>query len=272
MPTEQRNILSGNQESLFKRPYIWAITVTITLLNFLITYNLQKINSHYLHFFFIDLLTTYLVIAFYAFGIRILNRRLPLNKDFVKRIIYQLSFHTLSVMIFNIMLNELFDHLFFNGTRLSLSFNFYTKDTFLALIFVLFFHTIYFGLFLFSNQNNINLKPDFSIKVVDGMTFKIIRTQEIILIYALFGNTYVIDNNYKKYTSNKSLKELEEKMSNDHFRANRKFIISKSSIHSYKSSINGKIELTIKTKDSDDFAEIITISRDKASSFRSWVK
>ncbi len=261
----------GSQELLFKRPYIWAITITITLLNFLITYNLQNINWQYAYYFSIDVLTTYLVIEFYAFGIGVLNKRLPLNKDLIKRIIYQLSFHTLSVIIFNIILNELFDHLFFKGTRLSLSFNFYTKDIFLALIFVLFFHVLYFGLYFMSNQNFKGIKSD-TIKVIDGMAFKLIKISDIILIYTLFGNTYVIDTHYKKYTSDVTLKDLEKKLSNEYFRANRKFIVSKDAVHSYKSSTNGKIELTIVIKDLFDLPEVIIISRDRASSFRSWIK
>ncbi|MDN5214141.1 LytTR family DNA-binding domain-containing protein [Fulvivirgaceae bacterium BMA12] len=272
---ESGRVVKINQDLLFKRPYIWIVTLSITSLNFLITYNFQNINIQYVYYYLVDILTTYLIIEFYAYGVRFLNKKIPLNKDFVKRLTYQFTLHTLTVVIFTILLNELLDHIFFGGKRLSLSFVFYTKDTFVALLFILLFHAVYFGLFLVSERQNpgsVGTIPEVKIKVRDAFTFKLLSTTEIIAVYSLFGNTYVIDINFKKFSSELTLKEFEEKLNENFFRANRKFIISKTIIDSYKSASNGKIDVTIKTKATGELSKTITVSRDKASLFRTWLK
>lgn len=267
--------LKKSQDLLFKRPYIWLITLSITSLNFLITYDLQKIDAQYLYYYLVDFLTTYLIIEFYALGIRFLNKRTPIDKDFIKRVTYQLTLHTLSVIFFSVLLNEIFDYFFFNGTRLSLSFIFYTKDTFVALVFVLFFHVIYFALFFMSNKENLEslkIVPEVKIKVADAFAFKFLNQKEILLVYSLFGVTYVINKYYNRFTSELTLKKIEEILKEGFFRANRKSIISKEIIDSYKSSTNGKIDVFLKEDRVVDMPKKITISRDKAAAFRSWLE
>ncbi|TMU56102.1 LytTR family DNA-binding domain-containing protein [Flagellimonas algicola] len=263
-----------NQNLLFKRPYIWIVTVSVTSLNFLITYNFQNMDVQHIYYYLVDVLTTYLIIEFYALGIRWLNRKMPLNKDFVKRVTYQLTLHTLSVIIFTILLNELLDHLFFEGQRLSLSFVFYTKDTLVALLFILLLHMVYFGLFLLSNKQNqesLNIAPDARIKVKDAFTFKLLNQKEIIAAYSLLGITYVVDSHYNKFSSELTLKEMEGLLDNRFFRANRKFILSKAIIDAFESGSYGKIEVTLKTHDIVDLPQTIVVSRDKASPFRTWI-
>lgn len=269
----RRNRVLKNQEVLFKKSYMWIITITVNSLNFLITYDLGQAHWGYVYYYLLDILTTYIVLEFYAFGIRILNKKLPLNGDFTKRLLYQLTLHTLSVMIFNILLNEFFDYIFFDSERLSLSLSFYTGDTALALVFLLLLHAIYFTLFLVYNQKNKSLLlTGQKIKVIDGMNFKFLVASDIVAIYILHGNTYVIDTSFKKYISNQPLREFEEKFNDDYFRINRKFILSKQIIDSYKSIENGKIEVSLKNKKIDDLMGSIIVSRDRASSFRSWIK
>lgn len=271
---ESKEGLKWGQDLLFKRPYLWIITISITSLNFLITYDLQKIDSQYIYYFLVDILTTYLIIEFYALGIRVLNKNIPLNKDFIKRITYQLTLHTLSVIFFSVAINELFDFIFFESERLSLSFLFYTKDTFVALVFVLFFHVIYFALFFMSNQENLEslkIVPEVKIKVTDAFAHKLLSPKDIAVVYSLFGVTYVVNTDSNRFTSELSLKEFEEMLNENFFRANRKFIISKEVIDLYKSSVNGKINVTLRIKNLPDLAEEIIVSRDKASSFRSWL-
>lgn len=269
-----RKELRRSQDLLFKRPYLWIITISITSLNFLITYDFQKIDSQYIYYYLVDILTTYLIIEFYAFGIRILNKKAPLNQDFIKRVTYQLTLHTLSVILFSVILNELFDFVFFEGERLSLSFVFYTKDTFVALVFVLFFHVIYFALFFMSNRENLEslkIVPEVKIRVTDAFALRLLSPKEIVAVYSLFGSTYVVDQHYNRFTTELTLKELEEKLDKNFFRANRKFIISKDIIVSYKSSVNGKIDVALKINKVADLSREITVSRDKASSFRKWI-
>lgn len=263
-----------SQDLLFGSKYIWIIIFSITSLNFLITYNFQNLSINYIYFYLVDLLTTYLIYKFYALGIHFLNKKVPLEQDFIKRVTYQLTLHTLSVIVFSILLNEFFDYLFFNSERLSLSLNFYTKDTLVALVFIYFFHILYFALFLLFNKQNVeslNLKLDAKIKVANGDKFKALSLYNVIYVYSEFGITYVIDSDFIKYTSSLTLKEFESMLDESFFRANRKIIISRNIIDSYKSSTNGKVEIILKENTTQEFLHPIIISRDKASSFRLWL-
>ncbi|MCL6266339.1 LytTR family DNA-binding domain-containing protein [Flagellimonas myxillae] len=269
-----REATKTNQDLLFKRPYIWIVTLSVTSLNFLITYNFENLDVQHIYYYLVDVLTTYLCIEFYAMGIHWMNKRVPLYKDFVKRVTFQLTLHTLSVIICTLLLNELFDHLFFEGQRLSLSFVFYTKDTLVALLFILLLHMIYFGLFLLSNKQNqesLHLAPDTRIKLKDAFTFKLLDQKEIIGVYSLLGITYVVDTGYNKFSSELTLKEMEALLGNRFFRANRKFILSKTIIDAFESGSYGKIEVSLKTHNIVDLPQKIVVSRDKAAQFRTWI-
>nr|WP_299485350.1 LytTR family DNA-binding domain-containing protein [uncultured Allomuricauda sp.] len=268
---KKKNKVLGTQELLFRKPYIWLITVSITTLNFLITYDLENIGIRYLYYYLLDVITTYMIIEFYAQGIRVLNSKVPLHEDFVKRVTYQFTIHTLSVVVFSILLNVLLDHIFFNGERLSLSFNFYTQDTVLALVFILFFHCLYFGLYLLSTQKTRREETAPQVKVIQGMSFKLLDLTEILCVYTFLGTTYVINNNYKKFVLEKTLGEFEELGSNRFFRANRQYIVSLAIIDSYKSADNGKVEVFLDANGIEDLSKSIFVSRSKASSFRAWI-
>ncbi|UOY05900.1 LytTR family transcriptional regulator DNA-binding domain-containing protein [Muricauda sp. SCSIO 64092] len=264
--------VSGAQELLFKWPYIGLITISITTLNFLITYNLRNTTVQYLSFYVIDLVATYLIIEFYAFGIHVLNKRAPLGDNFVKRVTYQFTAHTLSVVIFSILINELLDAIFFQGERLSLSFDFYTQDTVVALVFILLFHCIYLGLYLLSAKSVFLEGEPKKIKVFQGMAHKLVGFNDVICVYTQLGNTYVVDSNYNSFVSEKTLGEFEELVSQRFFRANRQFLVTMAIIDSYKSAGNGKVEVFLKANGIGDLNKSIYVSRSKASSFRSWLK
>ena len=264
-----------SQELLFKAPYIWWITLTITTFNFLISYNLKKTEALYTLYFIFDFIITYLSIAFYAFGIKLLNTRIPLETNFVKRVLYQFTLHTLAVITFNILLNELFDIIFFSGELLSLSFAYYTRDVPLAILFIMLLHAIYFALYLMSNRDENHgskIMSDLKIQVTHGTSFVLLSSDEILCIYSQFGVTHIVNNELKKYTSDKTLKDFEKKMTSDFFRANRQVIISKHAIKSYKSSSFGKVQVHLKPLNVSDFDETLFVSKDKASSFRSWLR
>ena len=271
----EKKIQTGSQDLLFRKPYIGLITFTITFLNFLITYNLRNIELVYAAYFGADLVITYLTVLFYAFGIRILDKKVPLEKDFIKRVMYQFTLHTISVVIINVLLNELFDNIFFGGGLLSLSFGYYTQDVPLAVVFILLFHSVYFAMYLMSErekqQHSTNLSNK-RIKVLDGNTNILISLDKIHCIYSEYGGTFVITNDHNKYSTEKTLKDFEEVLPQNFYRANRQMIISLFAIDSYQSSTYGKIEVMLKPMKPLQVSETIFISRDKASSFRSWFR
>ncbi len=269
---QRKQDVSEAQELLFKWPYVGLITFSITTLNFLITYNLQGATVQYVYFYIIDLVTTYLIIKFYAYGIQILNGKAPLHGDFVKRVTYQFTLHTLGVVIFSILINEFLDHIFFKGERLSLSFQFYTQDTVLALVFTLLFHCLYLGLYLLSAKKPPQEEGIKKIKVFQGMAHKLVDLNDIVCIYTSLGNTYVVDGHCNRFVSEKTLGEFEELVSQRFFRANRQFLVTLAIIDSYKSVANGKVEISLNANSIGDLDRSIYVSRSKASSFRSWLK
>lgn len=269
---QRKQDVSEAQELLFKWPYVGLITFSITTLNFLITYNLRSATFLYVYFYIIDLVTTYLIIKFYAYGMQVLNKKVPLHGDFTKRVTYQFTLHTLSVVIFSILINEFLDNLFFKGERLSLSFQFYTQDTVLALVFTLLFHCLYLGLYLLSVKKPPMEEGIKKIKVFQGMAHKLVDLNDIICIYTSLGNTYVVDSHYNRFVSEKTLGEFEELVSQRFFRANRQFLVTMAVIDSYKSAGNGKVEIFLDAKSIGDLNRSIYVSRSKASSFRSWLK
>ena len=251
----------------------WFAVVLLNVLNFLITYNLKSIDAQYLLYFIIDLAITYLVFEFFVFGIKFLDTMAPLHKNLLIRIEYQFIIHSILVLLFDILVNELFDYIFFNSQKLSLSLTFYTKDMLLALFLILFLQILYFGLFFMSKYLNSIASKEKQINVLSGGTeFKLVNLEAIVCIYSSFNNTYIIDKNFRQYNSSKKLKDFEKQMDSHFFRANRQFIISKDILDSYKSSDYGKIEISLKEIGIKDLPNTITISRDKASLFRAWIK
>lgn len=251
----------------------WLTVVLINVLNFLITYNIKAIDSEYLLYFILDLAITYLVFEFFIFGIKFLDRKVPLHKNLLIRIEYQFIIHSFLVLVFDMLINELFDYIFFNSQKLSLSFTFYTQDMLLALFLILFLQILYFGLFFMSKYlNSITLKQRQISVLSGGAEVKLVNLEEIICVYSAFGNTYIIDKDFKKYNSTKKLKDFEKESNTHLFRANRQFIISKEILDTYKSSDYGKIEISLKDEGITDLSNTITISRDKASLFRAWIK
>lgn len=251
----------------------WLAVVLLAVLNFLITYSLKSMNSKYFMYFITDLAITYLVFEFFIFGIKFLDKKTPLHKNLLIRIEYQFIIHSLLVLIFDILINELFDFIFFNSQKLSLSLTFYTQDMLLALFLILFLQVLYFGLFFMSNYLNSRALKQKKISVLSGGTeFKLVNLEEVICIYSSFGNTYIIDKNFKKYSSTKKLKDFEDESNAHFFKANRQFIISKDILGSYRSADYGKVEISLKEIELVDLPNTITISRDKASLFRAWIK
>ncbi len=93
--------------------------------------------------------------------------------------------------------------------------------------------------------------------------------REIAYIYIENSTTYIIDMDGKRSTTNKSLELLcRDLCGKSFFRANRQVIISASAIT--KIIKIGNCKLKVETKPESE--KIITISKNKVSSFKRWLK
>ena len=125
-----------------------------------------------------------------------------------------------------------------------------------------------------SNQENLEslkIVPEVKVEIADAFALKLLSPTEIAVLYSLFGSTNVVDRDYNRFTTRLTLKELEEKLGQDFFGANRKFVISKDIIESYRSAVNGTIDVTLKKNNIAELSDEITVSRDRVSMFRSWL-
>jgi hypothetical protein len=155
--------------------------------------------------------------------------------------------------------------------------NFYTHDIFIYLIWILVINGIYIGIYYYNvwKDSEEILSQERTLKT-DGVTVKIgdknikIPLDMIKGFYAEEGLTYVIEHGSKINIVDNSLESLESKLPKQLFyRVNRKYLLKRTTIVSFKRIENGKLELTI-ALDQEQFQSTIIVSRLKASDFKKW--
>jgi DNA-binding LytR/AlgR family response regulator len=94
--------------------------------------------------------------------------------------------------------------------------------------------------------------------------------EDIVLIYTQDKLVYVIDRLSKKYTSDRTLSELEEELDEEiFFRANRQYIVSINYIRSFKPYEKVKLLLGIIIP---EISHSIIISQENAPVFKRWMR
>lgn len=96
-----------------------------------------------------------------------------------------------------------------------------------------------------------------------------IKHENIVIFYSENKVVYVIDNNNKKFITDKTLSELEAELdSSIFFRANRQYIINLNFVRSYKSYDKVKIKVDLMIPENNHF---IIVSQIGAPHFRKWI-
>jgi len=102
-----------------------------------------------------------------------------------------------------------------------------------------------------------------------GVSHIALRLSKIAAIYTKNKLVYVIDRDAKKYTIDKTLTELEQKLDkSDFFRANRQYIININFVKSFKSYEKVKLLIDISIP---EINHSIVISQETAPAFRKWM-
>lgn len=163
-----------------------------------------------------------------------------------------------------------------NGVKYAQNTDFFSHDLVIFLIWISIVNFIYIGMMYYEVWKTFEarLQSEQTLKT-QGFTIKVggkntkIQIRDIHGFYVEDGCTYIIDSQYKSYIVDASLNALEEKLPERYFfRINRKFILHRNSIISYKRIEDNK--LLIITPDIKPLPVEVTMSRLKAPAFKKW--
>ncbi len=245
----------------------------INSINYYLTYSNIQFNWFLFLTFSIDVITGY--IAWFAVRsfILYLDKKMPYDATAVKRIVFQLISTAIIGLGIISVLTEIISYIAKNKPA---PLHFYTKDLFIIGIWIFVINGMYIGLYYYNRWrvSEDRLRKEQSIKA-EGINVKIgnknikIFLKDIRGAYVEDGCTFIIDLQYKTYLIDGSLEILETKLPKQlYFRINRKFIVHRDEITSYKRAAHNKLEIT--TSFSPPLPTGLTISRLKAPAFKKW--
>jgi hypothetical protein len=246
----------------------------INLVNYFITYDNITLNAYFFLTLFIDTLQGYLTWLIIRYVIIKMEKKSPLLNFTIQRLFLQLFFTCLTGLIFIIITTEILNAI---AKDKPVPIIFYQLDIWIYAIWILVVNGIYIGMYYYliwknSEQNlqNANkLKAD-GIGVKIGKKNTRIAMNDIKGFYVEDGLSFLIDSNFKTYIIDSSLDSLEKILQPSlFFRVNRKFILHRNSIISFKRIENNKLVI-FTLNEGSLFPKEIVISRLKAPAFKNW--
>jgi DNA-binding LytR/AlgR family response regulator len=248
----------------------------ISAFNYYLTYSNIQLNWFLLLTFCIDTAQGYLAWLAVRTFIIYLDRRMPYEKNSLYRITLQLILTTILGLLIISLTTELVSWIF-KGEPANKSF--YQVDVFIISIWFFVINGIYIGLYyyqLWKTTEEKYLQTNRS-KLDGGLLVRLGKEEQKLSFDKVVGffvdGEYVAaaDANGKKYYLDQSLDKLETELPSDiFFRLNRQFILNHQIISGFKRSDHGK--LVVQLKPTEFFPSETTVSRLKASSFKSWFR
>ncbi len=245
----------------------------INLLNYFITYYNITLSTHFFLTLFIDTVQGYLTWLIVRYIIIQMEKKSPLLDFTFRRLFLQLLYTCLSGLAFIILATELLNAI---TKHEPVPVNFYQLDIWIYAIWILVVNGIYIAMYFYLNWKNSEHKlQKANILKTDGISVKSgnknikIALNDINGFYVDEGITFMIDKHLKTYIVDSSLDNLEQKLPQSlFFRINRKFILHRSSITSFKRIENNK--LVVLTSPDCSFPKEHLVSRLKAPAFKKW--
>jgi hypothetical protein len=246
----------------------------INLINYLITYSNITLNSYFFLTLFIDTFQGYLTWLITRYIIIKAEKNYPLIRFSFKRLFLQLFLTCIAGLAFIISTTEILNALTKNKP---VPLIFYQLDIWIYCIWILVVNSIYIGMYYYFSWKNseINFQKNNKLKT-NGFNVKVgtknikIALSEINGFFVEDGLTYIIVNDSKSYIIDSSLDSLELKLPIElFFRVNRKFILHRNSIISFKRIENNKL-LILTQVEIVLLPNEVFISRLKAPSFKKW--
>jgi len=246
----------------------------INLVNYFITYDNVILNSYFFLTLFIDTLQGYLTWLIIRYVIIEMEKRSPLLNFTFQRLFLQLFYTCLFGLVFIILATELLNAI---AKDEPVPLNFYQLDIWIYAIWILVVNGIYIGMYYYLIWKNSeqNLQKANKLKA-DGISVKIgnkntkIAMNDIKGFYVEDGLSLLIDSNSKSFIIDSSLDNLEKIVPPSlFFRVNRKFILHRNSITSFKRIENNKL-VVFTLNEGSMFPDEIFISRLKTPAFKKW--
>ncbi len=216
-----------------------------------------------------------------------LDKKLPYQPHFAKRLLVQLILTIVACLTPIILLTELVNWL---ATDKPVPSSFYRTDIFIFVIWVFVTNGIYIGIYFYrqwqlaekGKQQNLlllqeqkKMRQEESRIQQEGFTVKLgkkdmnLAFDEIRAIYVDGDYTVTCDMDGKKYFMELSLDKLEKTVpSKWFFRINRQYILHRQSIAGFERIENGKLNVLVKPVDT--LPSLIVISRLRAPAFKEW--
>jgi two-component system, LytTR family, response regulator LytT len=94
------------------------------------------------------------------------------------------------------------------------------------------------------------------------------QLDDIALVYIKYEQTFLMDFKGKSYTLSESLEELEKKVNENFFRANRQTLVHRKSVRSFSRHDSRKLLLSLVV----DYTDEVVVGKVKAPAFIKWLK
>lgn len=247
----------------------------ISAINYYLTYTNIKFNGFLLLTFTIDTVTGYIAWFFVRKLILYLDRKLPYDRNLIKRMGIQVLTTTFLGLAIISILTELTS---FIAKGQGAPLNFYTVDLIIIGIWFFFINVLYLGLYYYNQWKKTEQKMAEEEKLkADGFMVKVGKKDLKLDFNRLAG--FFVDSDYtiaqdvdgKKFYLDDSLEKIGKGLPEDaFFRLNRKYIVHRHMISGFKRMENGKILVLL--NETDFFPEQIPVSRTKAPSFKRWFR
>ena len=202
-----------------------------------------------------------------------LDRAMPYEKGFMRRILTQIGLTTLAVLAFTIAATEGVNALYWDKPLPS---KFYTYNLFIIFIWILVIDGIYVGLYFFDQwQRTQNLREkdrtlrQAGYKVRQGRQVLTLPFPSIGAFHTEDGQTYLTTFEGKRFALDLPLNKIEPLLPGESFfRVNRKYILNRELISGYLREPYGKLQVRLSRE--VRLPELPVISRLTAPGFKAW--
>ncbi|MES2746832.1 MAG: LytTR family DNA-binding domain-containing protein [Bacteroidota bacterium] len=255
-------------------PLFLILIPIFKLIDLFITYSEVVYNSYFFIAFAIDILQGYMCLIVIRFIIKKMEKKQTTFYFSKLNFAKQLLFTFIGAFITVILVPD--GRVLITGTKYLKGDNHFVPDIIIFLIWILIANFIYLMLryYEFWEKSEEKLKSEKTLKT-EGLTIKIgdknikFALKDIRGFYVENGFTFLIDSNYKTFIVESSLDKLEQKLPERYFfRVNRKFILHRNSIISFKRIEDNKLLIVTLAEKPLPFE--ISMSRLKAPAFKKW--
>lgn len=282
MTSGPSQIVKYNDVTLF----LWLIPV-INAINYYLTYTSKPFSWRTVFTYSIDTLQGYIAWLLIRAVILYLDKKVPYEHHFGKRLLIQLVLTIVACLTPIIVLTELLNWI---ASDKPVPANFYHTDIFIFMIWVLVGNGIYIGIYFYrqwqlaeqeKQQNLLLLQEQTKMRQEEnrirqeGFVVKLgkkdisLAFDAIRAIYVDGGYTITCDLEGKKYFLDQSLDKVEKTVPAEFFfRINRQYILHRQAIAGFERIENGKLNVLLKPV--EILPLTIVISRLRASAFKEW--